>query len=442
MNPRTRHKILPEKSERVKRWYSNLRARSELTADVYLRNLGLWLESLKLEPDSVIDLARDNFDSFKAMISDQVRELENRGKAGSYISMSLKPLISYLKYHNVIVKLQINIKNENRNITTENERVPTKEELASIIREATTRGKVAISLMAFSGLRLETLGNYQGNDGLRISDIPDLIVQGNKIEFNTIPAQIVVRPELSKARHRYFTFIGSEGSIFLKDYLKQRISSGEKLSPDSPVILADKGMSRKETANDYAMTTLVSREIKRAITGSGFTWRPYVFRSYFTMALDIAEAKGSISHPWRQFIMGHKGDIEAVYSTKKRLLPEMIEEMRSAYVKASKFFETEEKGIKEEDYQRMLRDSAIDTFTGAFGITLTDEQKEELRNLETSEYQKRLGEIFKDKRADLLNNGNKHKTISERELETYLNKGWELVQIYPKGDKAVIKLPS
>ena len=46
------------------------------------------------------------------------------------------------------------------------------------------------------------------------------------------------------------------------------------------------------------------------------------------------------------------------------------------------------------------------------------------------------------KRVQELNNGNKHKTISEKDLETYLNKGWELVQIYPKGDKTVIKLAS
>ena len=140
--------------------------------------------------------------------------------------------------------------------------------------------------------------------------------------------------------------------------------------------------------------------------------------------------------------MGHKGDIEATYSTNKRLLPGTIEDMRNAYAKASKFLETEEHGIKEEDYQKMLRDSAIEAFTGAFGITLSEEQKEDLRNLETSEYQKRLGELFKDKRADLLNNGNKHKTISEKKLESYQDRGWELVQKYPRGDEAVMRLPS
>ena len=97
---------------------------------------------------------------------------------------------------------------------------------------------------------------------------------------------------------------------------------------------------------------------------------------------------------------------------------------------------------KEEDYAKIQRDTAIMIMETAFNIQLTEEQKEELRNLDTSEYQKRLGEIFKDKRAHDLNNGNKHKTIPERDLESYLNKGWELVQIYPKGDKAVIKLPS
>jgi len=38
------------------------------------------------------------------------------------------------------------------------------------------------------------------------------------------------------------------------------------------------------------------------------------------------------------------------------------------------------------------------------------------------------------------NNGNRHKTVPESVLETYLNSGWELVQIYPRGDKAVISV--
>jgi hypothetical protein len=62
--------------------------------------------------------------------------------------------------------------------------------------------------------------------------------------------------------------------------------------------------------------------------------------------------------------------------------------------------------------------------------------------LEMNHLQERLKKIFSDKKADILNNGNKHKTIPEGKLETYLNKRWKLVQRCPSGDEAVIKLPS
>ena len=147
--------------------------------------------------------------------------------------------------------------------------------------------------------------------------------------------------------------------------------------------------------------------------------------------------------------MGHKGDIEARYSTNKRLPPDMIEEMRDAYVKASKYFETEEHGMKEEDVASLVANTSNDMkgtiimlLETLYKIKLPEKEKDELMALDMNELQERLKDLFKDKKAEILNNGNKHKTIPERELETYLNKGWELVQIYPRGDKAVIKLPS
>ena len=211
-------------------WYQNLKVKSNLTADYYLRNLGLWLEWIHEDPESILTLAKDNYDLFKEKISDQIRSMEEQGKAGSYISTSLKSVSSYLKFNNIIIRLGLNIKNENRNLTVEDERIPEKKELAAILRDANPRTKVAISLMAFSGLRPESLGNYAGTDGLRISDAVDLSVKGKSIDFENVPCQIIVRPELSKARHRYFTFLGEEGMLYLREYLEQRIRSGETLT--------------------------------------------------------------------------------------------------------------------------------------------------------------------------------------------------------------------
>ncbi|MCW6159096.1 MAG: hypothetical protein LVQ63_06430 [Thermoplasmatales archaeon] len=80
-----------------------------------------------------------------------------------------------------------------------------------MIRKASTRGRVSIALMAFSGLRPESLGNHQGNDRLRFSDFEDIKITKKGIEFEKVPAKLILRPSLSKARHQYFTFVSEEG---------------------------------------------------------------------------------------------------------------------------------------------------------------------------------------------------------------------------------------
>jgi len=49
--------------------------------------------------------------------------------------------------------------------------------------------------MAFSGLRPQVLGNYDGSDGLRLSDLLEAKIDNEKklIEFTQIPTLIRVR---------------------------------------------------------------------------------------------------------------------------------------------------------------------------------------------------------------------------------------------------------
>jgi hypothetical protein len=82
----------------------------------------------------------------------------------------------------------------------------------------------------------------------------------------------------------------------------------------------------------FLRTNLVTRDIREAILKAGFSWRPYVLRAYFDTAMIMVESKGKTSHAYLQFLMGHKGDIEARYSTNKGVLPpEMTEGMRKCY---------------------------------------------------------------------------------------------------------------
>ncbi len=181
-------------------WYENLKAKSDVTADYYLRNIGLWLEWLHEDPRSILKQAADDYAKFKEKVSDQIRKMKKEGKAGSYISTSLKSVSSYLKFNKILIRLEINIKNENRNLTVENERIPERSELAAILRNANPRTKVAISLMAFAGLRPETLGNHTGTDGLKLSDIVDISVIGRTVGFENVLCQIVVNQEMRNAQ--------------------------------------------------------------------------------------------------------------------------------------------------------------------------------------------------------------------------------------------------
>ena len=421
----------------ISRWFENLRAKSYLTATVYLRGLGYYCELTGSTPYAILETAKSG--KLRNDFLDFVRKMEKEGKAGSYIARYKKVLRSWLGFNGNDFKLTANIAYEGRSPRVEGERIPEKSELAKILRNGSPRARLAISLLAFSGLRPETLGNAEGRDGLRISDFPEMRIDSGKVEFGKTPTMVSVRYTLSKAKNSYFTFLSNEGMTYLREYMETRISDGDVLTPETPLFKLD---PQGRISHKFIRTQLATRDIRKAIVSSGFSWRPYVLRAYFATALDNAENKGLISHPWRMFFMGHKGDIEARYSTNKRLPPDMIEEMRSAYIRASKYFETEEHGIKEEDVTKTMRETAIMILETAYGMQLSDKEKEELMGLEINELQDRLKEIFRDKRADILNNGNKHKTIPEGELESYLNKGWELVQIYPRGDKAVIRLPS
>ena len=56
----------------------------------------------------------------------------------------------------------------------------------------------------------------------------------------------------------------------------------------------------------------------------------------------MAESRGKIAHDFRVFFMGHKGSMEAKYTTNKGMLPvELIEEMKQAFRRSEEFLDLE-----------------------------------------------------------------------------------------------------
>jgi hypothetical protein len=421
-----KHKKLLE-NEEIRRWWENNRARSPLSADVLLRNLGLYCELNETTPALIIKDASSG--ELKRQFSDFVRKMEKDKKAGSYIVKFKHAIKNWLNFNDVTASFNgINIAGEYENPTLINERVPSKDELSRILRKASSRGRVSISIMAFSGFRPETLGNYEGTDGLRLGDIKELKIS-DEIEFSKTPTTIMVKARLSKARNQYFSFIGEEGITYIKEYLEERKKNGEELTYESPLLQFDVRGTKK---NDFMRTMLVTRDIREAITTAGLKMRPYVLRAYFSTALDIAESKGLISHPWRQFIMGHKGDIEARYSTNKRLPPDMIEEMRESYRKCLKFLETRISDVSEDNAKLFLQQQLL----SAVGYKQEEIDKIDLSSVSNEDFQ----QLLRDKVAGAMSdNGAKQKVIPLDEIEKYLSEGYDFEAVLPNG-KAVMRL--
>jgi site-specific recombinase XerD len=417
----------------VRRWHDNLSANSLITAEVYLRTMGLYCNLLETTPKKILKDAPSK--KFRDGFTDFVRKMEKEGKAGSYIERFKKVILSWLSYNNLDVKLKVNIRGKSETPTIADERVPTKEELSRILRMASPRGRVSIALMAFSGLRPESLGSFTGTDGIRLQDFTEAKITSDGLSFDkkSIPSILRVRSPLSKGRHQYFTFVGVEAITYINEYLQERSKKHkEKLTPNAPVLAFDPRGVKK--TNPLLRTSLVTRDIKEAIIKAGFSWRPYVLRSYADTNMIVAEAKGLISHPFLSFLMGHKGDIEARYSTNKgRLPPTMIEEMRKSYKKCEPMLSTQSAELGKDEIKQTVKEE----FLSVAGITKEQIENMDVASMSNEEVQK----MVRDKLlGTMVNNGNKQRVVPIGEVRGYISQGFEYVAALPDGD-AIMKLP-
>jgi len=436
---KSRWAYLLEDNPDFKRWYDDLSRGSEGTAKENARVLYRFLQLIQMTPSSLVELGHADQRKVEDILMDFVTELHNQGKAPGYIENYIKSVKSWLRFNDIALTRKITIGNRGSTPSIEDERVPMKDELKQILSFAKTRGRTSISLVAFSGVRLQVLGNMTGADGLELRDFPELQVEGGEVSFEKIPTMVIVRSSLSKAKHKYFSFLGEEGCEHLKVYLDKRLASGEILEPNSPIITVTSGYeetgrgSASTRVSRHITTKTVSKEIRESMRPK-YSWRPYVLRAYFATQLMIAENHGKLSHAYRQFFMGHMGNIEARYTTNKGKLPEnVIEDLREAYRKCQEYLQTEKpRGTDEEVLREALRKQLL-LVTGfsaeeveAFDPSMDDQDFQEM-------VRKRL-------LGAMANNGANQRVIGVEEVERFLSGGWDFVAKL-SNERVIVQLP-
>lgn len=326
----------------VKRWYDNMVRGSPLTAEGHLRKLGRFCEIQNTAPINLAKLAIKDLRSTTDMLEDHITMMESQDYSSGYIEEHVNAVKSWLRHFDIIIKRRIRVPSLGFLPTLENERVPNGHEMSDVYNKAGLRESVIISLMAKSGLRPGVMGNHIGTDGLQIRDLPDIVIRNGIAECRRTPNKIIVRRELSKAGHEYFTFSTKSATKQLTDYLNYRLAHGEVLNKNSPVIhpnFNNNTNTRRISQKAFLPTQRISEKI-RCVFRPEFTWRPYVLRAYFDTQLLIAESRGKMAHDFRVFFMGHRGTIESRYTTNKKVLPVMLlNEMSEAYVRSEEYLD-------------------------------------------------------------------------------------------------------
>jgi len=413
-------------NQRIRTWYDGTTLRSKLTAEVNLRQLGLFCHVVKLPPQAVAELARSNPERLQSILVRYAKDLQSRGRLPSYIAKTFVGVRSWLSYNGTeferFPKLRV-VQGE----SIREERVPTQEELRRMLAVYTARGRVAALFMAHTGVRPGVLAAIGGGDGLRLGDLKDLSL-GNHPAFDRVPFHVVVPARLSKTSVEYQTFGTPELADALLGYLAERSARGEALSPSSPVVTVDPmgaGTKLREGSKTGFITTpMMMRTLRGGVKAILPSARTYVFRAYCSTQMVSAR----IDRDVREAILGHSLGVSGRYNLSKKLHSTLIEEMRREYAKAVPYLES---GRPKEDRSTVLE--------GVVAALLKEKGVKEDKIAEVLE-----GKVVGDELERILGSHRAlpvERVVPKSGVSALLLEGWEFVSSLGT-DQAVIRAPA
>jgi hypothetical protein len=430
----------------VRSWWEERSLRSRLSADSYLRHIGLFVERLGRNPGELLNLARKDPDALRDLLVRYAAEQKRKGLLDSYIAKSFEGLRSFLEHHRVRFD-EFPRLSPIRGASLSQERVPTPTELGQILERLSLRGRAIALLLAHSGVRPGVLGSYGGESGLTLGDLPELAL-GPTIHFREVPFVIQVRADLSKTRRQYVTFGTEQLATTLVAYLDARRQGGEKLTEKSPAVapgtLRGAAVQTRAAArvnHGFVVMKNVVKELQDVLHASapdGVRWRPYVLRSYCSTRLLLAEGQGRISRDLREAILGHDGGIASRYNVGKRWGEELLAEARRQYGNAAEFLETnaQTRANVAAEFRR--------TLLGVAGLSDDEAAKHMADSNDELLALLRDKLLDRDRAASQLIPGNGHrmqKPVALTDAERLLAEGWTFVANFGP-DRVLLQPPS
>jgi integrase len=325
-------------------YLSKKAVRSVKTMRTYRGALMVWTRSRNIpHPDQAVQKIKDDKLDPYQILQDFVIHLQKQGRAPKTIGAYIGALKGFLIDSDVEVSgekfKQKVVLPQRYEVSTD--RAPTKEEMKSLLLRSKLATKTAIAILASSGMRLGELSQ------LKLENI-SLGERGqpSKILIHSVRGTSLFKPSTTKSRRRRLTFITTEATDLLREYL------GEKISKPETVLFPEGTDALYGRIINALQRTGLRR--KSDSDSKRFELHPHCFRKYFfSNCLSAGIDRGLV-----ESFMGHAFALDSNY------LRMSDEELAKQYQKAADrlTFLTTTTGITDEQLSSTLqeRDARIE----------------------------------------------------------------------------------
>jgi len=314
--------------QEVETWLKNIGLSSHNVYLSALRKLCSWCgkdpHELILQRDQ--ELRNDDpigRNGIRDMVLDFRHYLENQGYAPKTINATDGAIRSF--FTAVLGRSgMVNLRNyKNAGVRREKDLVPTLEELKKMLDVVDLGEKFRILFIAQTGMRVSDAV------ALRIGDVQ------RELDLGNVPLAIRFLPKKDRELiGERIAFLGSDGVLVLKEYLKWREKKGEVLSDDSPLFV---GRSKKRGKGRMPVTQQNFNEtIRKAAKRIGLVngdakygrMRVHCLRKFFITQMTNHGMEDKIIN----FLTCHKiGDVDAVYWNRR------VEGLRRIYAERQQY---------------------------------------------------------------------------------------------------------
>lgn len=285
--------------------------------------------------------------------------LVETGKAGSSIKVAFTVIKQWYRFNRIRVDVQC------KNVSTTRtylDYLPTRDDVQRLLDTAKLHHRVIIALIAFSGLRPV--------------DVASLQYKHIKASFEAGDEVLTIIKKQQKTKQWYPTFLGFQGTRYLRSYLQERKSKGEVIKNSTHIIISRKE-SKAVPVTVHGVTAAVRRAIQRTVgehpTGEDFRlFRPYGLRKYYRRTV------GKLGESTAEYLMGHQKGLEslsATYSGLRDLDPKAIDDLKQQYIQILPELETE---VSDSSFRTQIADM---------------EEKQEVREAELADIKQDVDEI-------------------------------------------------